>query len=265
EEGDVSLEERKRLAAKAFSYTSFYDSLVAGYMGEEFEQLPMYMNPAGEKAMDLRYGENPHQKASLYLHDKQSPLERMEQLQGKELSFNNILDLSMVYEVLNQFAPKSEDQQVDDFSVVVKHQNPCGAAVGSTQKEAFIKAFEGDSRSAFGGIVGFNKPLDVEAAEEMKKIFFEVIIAPDFTPEAVKVFKKKKNLRLVKMPLNYVETADIKTVPGGFVFQGRDNETKDYDAFELKTSRQLTEQEIVDVRLGWKLIKFVLSRSKPSK
>ncbi|MCP4149308.1 MAG: bifunctional phosphoribosylaminoimidazolecarboxamide formyltransferase/IMP cyclohydrolase [bacterium] len=253
--GDVGLAERKRLSAKAFSYTSFYDSMIAGYMQEDEETTPFYMNTAGRKSMDLRYGENPHQMASLYIRDKNSPLNRMEKLQGKELSFNNILDLSMVYEVLNQFREKD----AEDFAVVVKHQNPCGAATGGSQKEAFKKAFEGDSKSAFGGIVGFNKPLDVEAAVEMKKIFFEVIIAPDFSEEALKVFKKKKNLRLVKMPLDYIETNDIKTVPGGFVFQERDNQLKDAGEFQLKTSRELTPQDRGDVAFGWKMIKFVKS------
>jgi len=253
-EGDINMDERKALAAKAFSYTSFYDSLITGYLHEGVEANPVYMNTAGRKSMDLRYGENPHQKASLYIRDKNSPLDNFEKLQGKELSFNNILDLSMVYEVLNFFNTGSED-----FSVIVKHQNPCGAALGNSQQEAFKKAFDGDSKSAFGGIVGFNKPLDVEAAQEMKKIFFEVIAAPGYTDKALNVFKKKKNLRIIKIPLGYQETSDIKTVPGGFVFQQRDNQLKAYEDFELKTSRQLTANEITDVQLGWKLIKFVKS------
>jgi phosphoribosylaminoimidazolecarboxamide formyltransferase/IMP cyclohydrolase len=262
QEGDISLDERKRLSGKAFSYTSFYDSLIAGYLGEDVAENPAYMNMAGRKAMDLRYGENPHQRGSLYIRDKQSPLLRMEKLQGKELSFNNILDLSMVYEVVNQFAPGHADtaaSEVGDFVVIVKHQNPCGAAVAGTQAEAFKKAFEGDSKSAFGGIVGFNKPLDAAAAEQMRKIFFEVIVAPGYTEEALKVFKKKKNLRIVKVPMDYIEQSDIKTVPGGFVYQDRDNETRPYEEYELKTSRQLTAAEIDDVRLGWKLMKFVKS------
>lgn len=259
QDGDIGLEERKRLAFKAFSYTSFYDSLISGYLGAEQEENPVYMNMAGRKMMDLRYGENPHQKGSLYIRDKNSPLDRMEQLQGKELSFNNILDLSMVYEVVNQYTPASPGEAVEDFTVVVKHQNPCGAAIGATQAEAFTRAFEGDSKSAYGGIVGFNKPLDGETAAAMKKIFFEVIIAPGFTDEALAAFKKKKNLRLVKMPLDYIEPADIKIVPGGFVYQDRDNVIKDYEEYELKTSRQLTPNEVRDVKFGWKLMKFVKS------
>jgi phosphoribosylaminoimidazolecarboxamide formyltransferase/IMP cyclohydrolase len=260
QEGDLNTEDRKQLAAKAFSYTSFYDSLISGYLNNNHEKHPLYMNVAGRKNLDLRYGENPHQNAALYISDKNSPLKQMEKLQGKELSFNNILDLSMVYEVLNQFQ-QSNPGPNNWFTVIVKHQNPCGAAWATSQKEAFNKAFSGDSKSAFGGIVGFNKPLDAEAAEEMKKIFFEVIVAPDYTDEALQVFKKKKNLRIVKLPLNYLEKADVKTVPGGFVIQERDNKTKNISEFELKTSRSISEKELNDVEFGWRLIKFVKSNA----
>ncbi len=260
-DGNLSNEERKRLATKAFSYTSFYDSLIAEYFAGEANALKNleYMNMAGKKAMALRYGENPHQKAALYIRDKNSPLNCMEKLQGKELSFNNILDLSMVYEMVNLFSPVGPGQEAADFAAIVKHQNPCGAAAVVSQVEAFKKALEGDPQSAYGGIVGFNKPLDVETAEAMKKIFLEVIAAPDFSEEALEILKKKSNLRLIKIPLQYVEKWDIKTVPGGFVFQERDNALKEYHEFELKTSRRLTENEIKDVQLGWKLIKFVKS------
>lgn len=258
ENGDIDPGERRTLATKAFAYTSFYDSLITGYLQDHTssESLPSFMNPAGRKAMDLRYGENPHQKAALYINDKNSPLDNFTQFQGKELSFNNILDFSMVYEVINSF---QEDRQ--DFCVIVKHQNPCGAAVAGSQHEAFQKAFECDSKSAFGGIVGFNKTLGAEAAEAMKKIFFEVIIAPDFTEEALNAFKKKKNLRIIKIPPGYREENDVKTVPGGFVYQQRDNRLKEFAEFEAKTSRELTPQEISDVKLGWKLIKFVKSNA----
>lgn len=252
-EGDISPEQRKELAAKAFSYTSFYDSLISAYLHEGMEKNPHYMNVAGRKSMDLRYGENPHQRASLYIRDKNSPLNNFEKIQGKELSFNNILDFSMVYEVLNWF---KDDK---DFSVIVKHQNPCGAVIGSSQKEAFRNAFAGDPKSAFGGIVGFNKVLDGETAEEMKKIFFEVIVAPGYTPEALDCFKKKKKLRIIKIPLDYWETIDIKTVPGGFVCQERDNKLAGYADFESKTSRAVNDNEKRDVEFGWKLMKFVKS------
>ncbi len=253
--GDISLDQRQQLAARAFAYTSFYDSLVAGYFHEGTEENLLYMNISGRKALDLRYGENPHQSASLYIKDQNSPLNNLEQIQGKELSFNNILDLAMVYEVLNWFRDETH------FSVIVKHQNPCGAAQGGSQKEAFQKALEGDPKSAFGGIVGINKILDGVTAQEMKKIFFEVILAPGYTDEALEAFKKKKNLRLIKIPLGYREAVDVKTVPGGFVFQDRDNSLAAFEQFELKTRRPLKENEIRDVEFGLKLIKFVKSNA----
>lgn len=257
EAGDITLEHRQQLSAKAFAYTSFYDSLIASYLSSGTKTMPEYINMAGRKEMDLRYGENPHQRAGLYIRDKNSPLHHLEQLQGKELSFNNILDLSMVYEVLNQFTTATAGRE--HFAVIVKHQNPCGASIAQSQKETFKKAFDGDSKSAYGGIVGFNHTLDGDTAEEMKQIFFEVIVAPDFTTEALHILGKKKNLRLIKMPRGYVETADVKTVPGGFVWQTRDNELKGCEEFVLKTSRPVSEMEMADVTLGWKLIKFVKS------
>jgi phosphoribosylaminoimidazolecarboxamide formyltransferase / IMP cyclohydrolase len=260
ENGEISFDQRKALAQKAFAYTSFYDSLIAGYLHEGSDSTPAFLNVAGRKAMDLRYGENPHQRGSLYIRDPNSPLNRFEQIQGKELSFNNILDFSMVYEVLNGFTGETGELS-PDFTVIVKHQNPCGAALGSSQLDAFKKAFAGDSKSAFGGIVGFNKPLDAATAEVMKGIFFEVIVAPGYSDDALAAFKKKKNLRILKVPPGYQETDDIKTVPGGFVFQDRDNQLTPYEDFKLKTPRPLTEREIEDVRLGWKLIRFVKSNA----
>lgn len=254
----LSEETRKILAAKAFAYTSFYDSLIARYLSEGAPVTPDYLNIAGRKLMDLRYGENPHQRGSLYISDKLSPLARMEKLQGKELSFNNILDLSMVYEVTNQFITAGGDAD-EHFVVVVKHQNPCGAAIGPIQLETFERAFAGDPKSAFGGIVGFNKPLDGSTAEKMKDIFFEVIMAPEFSADALQTLSRKKNLRLIRLPMSFLEPGDIKTVPGGFVYQDRDHALRNYEDFEAKTDRPLQDGEIRDVRFGWKLIKFVKS------
>lgn len=251
--GDINIEKRKELAQKAFSYTSFYDSLIADYLLEDNQKEPDFINISGKKYLDLRYGENPHQKASLYIRDKNSPLFNFKQLQGKKLSFNNILDLSMVYEVINNF------DKTKNFSVIVKHQNPCGAAIADSQKKAFEKALSCDPQSAFGGIVGFNKPLNKETAEKMRKIFFEVIIAPDYDKEALKIFNKKKNLRIIKMSMGYIENTDIKTIPGGFLVQDRDNTQTNYDKFDLKTSRALKLNEKDDAKFGWKLIKFVKS------
>ncbi len=251
--GQLPLEKRQYLAGKAFSYTSFYDSLIADYLAGDNPSARDYMTIGGRKTQSLRYGENPHQQAALFIRDQKSPLNNYEKIQGKELSFNNILDISMVYEVLNHFTSG------DPFTVIVKHQNPCGAALGDSLQDSFQKAFATDSRSAYGGIVGFNQTLDKETAEEMKKIFFEVIIAPDYTPEALAVFKKKKNLRIIKIPLGYMEPGDIKTIPGGFVYQQRDHTSVPADQFKPQTPRPVTKEEAADVAFGWKLIKFVKS------
>lgn len=252
-DGDINLDEKQFLAQKAFSHCSFYDSLIANYLDKEKSKNPDYFTVAGRKKQELRYGENPHQNASLYINDKNSPLDRLEQIQGKELSFNNLLDLSMVYEVVNQFDHK------ENFAVIVKHQNPCGAALAGSQDTAFKNALAGDPKSAFGGIVGFNSPLNKKTAALMQKIFFEVIVAPDFSTDSIEIFKKKKNLRLVKLPLGYKETIDVKTVPGGFLVQERDNLSKPYKEFSLQTSRAVTPKEQNDVEFGWKIMKFVKS------
>jgi phosphoribosylaminoimidazolecarboxamide formyltransferase/IMP cyclohydrolase len=185
--------------------------------------------------------------------DRRSPFFSIDQLHGKALSFNNILDLAMVYELLNEFQGKKH------FAAIVKHQNPCGAAVAAGQLPAFQNAFAGDPRSAYGGIVGFNHRLEAEAAAVMAEIFFEVILAPDFSDEALKLLRKKKNLRLIRMPAGYKEKADFKTIPGGFVYQSRDNLIFDVKSFELKAGKPLSKQEKADVEFGWKLIKFVKS------
>jgi len=250
---DVSLELRKQLAQKAFAYTSFYDSLVASYLAAGQEAHPDFATIGGRRELSLRYGENPHQSAFLAISDRRSPFHAIDQLHGKALSFNNILDLAMVYELLNEFQAKKH------FAAVVKHQNPCGAALAAGQEPAFRAAFAGDPRSAYGGIVGFNQCLDAEAAAAVAEIFFEVIVAPDFSDEALKILGRKKNLRLVRMPAGYVEKADFKTIPGGFVYQSRDNRAFDAKAFELMAGKPPGKKEIADVEFGWKIIKYVKS------
>ena len=250
---DIPLEQRKRLAQKAFAYTSFYDSLVAGYLAAGREEPPDLVTIAGRRARSLRYGENPHQAAFLAIRDRRSPFHHIDQLHGKELSYNNILDMAMLYELLNDFQGKKH------FSSVVKHQNPCGAALDADQATAFQAAFAGDPRSAYGGIVGFNNRLEGETAAAMADIFFEVILAPEFSPEALKILRRKKNLRLIRMPAGYVERSDFKTIPGGFVHQSRDILPFVVDAFELKAGKPLGKKEKADVDFGWKIIKYVKS------
>jgi phosphoribosylaminoimidazolecarboxamide formyltransferase/IMP cyclohydrolase len=251
--GDIPLELRKQLAQKAFAYTSFYDSLIASYLHAGQCGHPDFLTIGGRCVQSLRYGENPHQSAFLAIGDRRSPFAAIDQLHGKELSFNNILDLGMTYELLNDFQGKKH------FAAIVKHQNPCGAALAAAQPAAFQAAFAGDPRSAYGGIVGFNHRLEAETASAIAEIFFEVILAPDFADEALKILRKKKNLRLIRMPLGYVEKADFKTIPGGFVYQSRDNLAFDVESFELKAGKPLNKKEKADVEFGWRIIKFVKS------
>jgi phosphoribosylaminoimidazolecarboxamide formyltransferase/IMP cyclohydrolase len=252
-DSEVPLELRRQLAQKAFAYTSFYDSLIASYLAAGLGTQPDYMTIGGRRVQSLRYGENPHQSAFLAVADRRSPFYAIDQLHGKALSFNNILDLAMIYELLNEFQGKRH------FAAIVKHQNPCGAALAAGQLAAFQNAFAGDPQSAYGGIVGFNHRLEPETAAALGEIFFEVIIAPDFAAEALGILRRKKNLRLVRMPAGYVEKADFKTIPGGFVYQSRDNLTFDIESFELKAGKPLGKKEKADVEFGWKIIKFVKS------
>ncbi len=247
---------KRKLAAKAFSYTSFYDSLIAGYLLDENLLASEYFSVSGRKYADLRYGENPHQKSAMYINKNDSPFNSLEQLGGKALSYNNILDFSMVYEVLTSFSDTNKS-----FCVIVKHQNPCGASLRDTLSSSFESALSGDPVSAFGGIVGFNKKVDEETAVKINKIFFELVIAPDFTAGAISILKKKKNLRIIKIDTGFIEKNDIKTIPGGFIVQERDNLSQELSEFEIKTGNLSREDLKGDLFFGWKLIKFVKSNA----
>ncbi|HDP95720.1 MAG TPA: bifunctional phosphoribosylaminoimidazolecarboxamide formyltransferase/IMP cyclohydrolase [Candidatus Aminicenantes bacterium] len=253
EDGDLGPALRKRLAHKAFSATAHYDALIAAYFSSRDASPHSTLAIGGRKHLDLRYGENPHQAAALYLYSHQSPLKHMRQLQGKDLSFNNILDTSMVWEVLSRF------QHADPFCVIVKHQNPCGAAKRNRLDLSFAAALEGDPVSAFGGIVGFNKAVDAATAERLKPVFLEVVVAPAFSDEAQRILKSKKSLRLLEMPLDYREIHDIRSVPGGFLWQQPDHDIADAAGFINHADRPAEPWEMRDVEMGWRLIKFVKS------
>lgn len=251
--GELDPAWRKSLAHKAFAATAHYDALIAAYFCGNDSVPHATLTISGRKHLDLRYGENPHQPAGLFLYSPQSPLKRMRQLQGKALSFNNILDTSMVWEVLSRF------QQAEPFCVIVKHQNPCGAALRNRMDLAFAASLEGDPVSAFGGIVGFNRSVDSATAERLKPVFLEVVIAPAFSNDALRILKSKKNLRLLEMPLDYQEIHDIRSVPGGFLWQQPDHEIADSSGFINRSDRPADHREMGDVELGWRLIKFVKS------
>lgn len=254
--GIISSQDRKELSSKAFSYTSYYDSLIANYLSEEKDLNNEFFSIAGKKYLTPRYGENPHQKGAVFITDDESPIKNLHQHHGKQLSYNNVLDLSVVYDMINQFI-----NEKDNFCVIVKHQNPCGAALHTSQEKAFENALSGDPVSAFGGIVGFNHKVDRSSAEKMSKIFLEVIIAPEFSADSLNILKKKKNLRLIEIKSGYTEKNHIRSIQGGFIIQDKDNYNKELSEFDLKTGRELSEKEREDVSFGWKIIKFIKSNA----
>ncbi len=262
EKGETSLETRRKLALKAFRHTAIYDSIISHVLNDKLninEKFPdEYTIPLRKKEI-LRYGENPHQEGALYI----SPVEKnglstadSEVLHGKQMSFNNYLDVEGAVNLVKEL-----DCQ-DNVCVIVKHSNPCGVAVRKTQKEAYIEALKRDPKSAFGGIVAFNKPLNLETAEEIAKIFLEVIIAPDFEKDAFDFLtQKKKNLRLVrinnfnKLPVGL----DYRRISGGLLVQDRD--LKLFEDLKVVTKRKPTQQELEDLKFAFKVVKHVKSNS----
>lgn len=255
EYGNTKEETRFYLAAKAFGHTALYDSLIYNYLIDVTgEQFPEVMTFAYEKAQDMRYGENPHQKAAFYKNALKSyGIAECEQLHGKELSFNNINDANAAIELLKEFK--------EPAAVAVKHTNPCGVAVADNIYNAYMKAYECDPVSIFGGIVALNRTVDVKTAEELIKIFLEIVIAPDFESEALKVLKKKKNLRILKLKEGYVREYDVKKVEGGLLVQEKDAIDLNEDDLKVVTKKAPSEKEMEDLRFAWKVVKHVKSNA----
>ncbi|WP_026486225.1 bifunctional phosphoribosylaminoimidazolecarboxamide formyltransferase/IMP cyclohydrolase [Caldanaerobius polysaccharolyticus] len=258
-DGDVSYETRFKLAAKVFVHTSQYDTLIADYLKRQagYEKYPDMLTLTFEKVQDLRYGENPHQTAAFYreIGNRSSNLVSAIQLHGKELSFNNINDANAAIELVKEF----EEPAV----VAVKHANPCGVGIADNIFDAYMKAYECDPVSIFGGIVALNRRVDYKTAEKMHELFLEIIVAPDYEDDALVVLKKKKNLRVLKLQLDMPQTAqfDVKKVNGGLLVQ--DMDTVDVDVHQLKvvTQRKPTDQEMMDLLFGWKVVKYVKSNA----
>ena len=259
--GQTTLAFRQRLAQAAYARTGAYDAAVSGWMaGAIGEATPRRRVMAGQVAQSLRYGENPHQGASFYVDGSNRPgVATAEQLQGKALSYNNINDTDAAFELVSEFLPP------EGFAcAIIKHANPCGVATGATLKEAYQKAFDCDRTSAFGGIVALNSALDAETAEAIAEIFTEVVIAPGVHFDAVDVFKKKKNLRLLKAQ-GLVNTAEPglawKQVSGGFLVQDRDNGRIGLDDLEVVTKKAPTDAQMRDLLFAWKVAKHVKSNA----
>lgn len=258
EKGSVSYDTKYRLALKVFQHTAAYDAMISDYLRKQIgAELPDQFTMTFERAQELRYGENPHQKAWYYkeIQPAAGDLVNAEQLHGKELSFNNINDTNGAIEALKEFS--------EPTVVAVKHANPCGVGTAATIYEAYKKAYEADPVSIFGGIVAANRPIDKETAEEIHKIFVEIVIAPDFTEEALSVLTQKKNIRLLKLsaiaePVA-AGTLNLKKVGGGLLVQEMDTELFDKAALQVVTKKAPTESEMADLEFAMKVVKHIKS------
>lgn len=257
-EGNTLTEEfRLSLAQKAFLHTAIYDSAIANYLSKEIDGdlFPSIFSPSYIKKQDLRYGENPHQKAAFYANSQMSGgMAGAKQLHGKELSYNNIVDMEAAWNLVQEWKDEAA-------CVIVKHTNPCGVALGENAEDAFARAFEADSKSAFGGIVAMNRPCDKAAAEKMKPIFFEVIIAPSFTEEALALLSEKKNIRLIEVKPTEEKEWQLHKISGGLLIQTADDITETKNDWTCVTKRQPTEEEWKALAFAWKVVKHVKSNA----
>lgn len=258
EEKQINIDTKKKLAAKVFRHTAAYDSYIAEYVTNYLgEESPEYLSFTYEKVQDLRYGENPHQKASFYKKGLiNQGLPQAKQLHGKELSYNNIQDTNAAWQMVKEF---NEEPVV----VAVKHMNPCGIGIGTTLIEAFDKAYAADPVSIFGGIVATNQMIDKDTAMKLKEIFLEVIIAPKFSDEAVEILTAKKNIRLLELAneVEYEGLMKVVSVSGGLLIQNEDDRELLDEDIKVATKRQPTEEEMKQLKFAWKVVKHVKSNA----
>ncbi|WCR25105.1 bifunctional phosphoribosylaminoimidazolecarboxamide formyltransferase/IMP cyclohydrolase [Paenibacillus thiaminolyticus] len=261
QQGDTTLATRKRLAAKVFRHTAAYDALIADYLTKQTgEAWPERLTVTYELAQPLRYGENPHQGAAFYRQPLAGAgsVATAEQLHGKELSYNNINDANAALSIVSEFA--------EPAVVAVKHMNPCGVGIGRTVGEAYRKAYESDPTSIFGGIVAANRPIDRETAELLHEIFLEIVIAPDFSPEALDILKQKKNIRLLRTgtepaPSERKAARQLTSVEGGLLAQDTDVHTLDVSSLTTATEREPSAEELEQLLFGWNVVKHVKSNA----
>lgn len=288
-DGALSLKTRQRLAALAYTRTSFYDLAISGYLSEQLskedldyleplnpfgnlafieidedleiaeesenaEELPSMISIGLAKVTDLRYGENPHQKAALYDSGEMGGIANAEQLHGKEMSFNNYVDAEAAFRLVNDF----EERAV----AIIKHTNPSGVGMGNTNLEAHQRALATDPVSAFGGIVALNREADAEVAAAINQVFTEVVIAPNYTDEALEIFRQKKNLRVLKVDDSAEQnTLEYKQISGGYLVQDQDLLSVSKDDLKVVSQRQPTDEEVKAMLLAWKVCKHVKSNA----
>lgn len=261
EKGSVSAAVRKRLAAEAFAHTAEYDRLIAGYLEQQLEPegiFPQTLRFSARKVQELRYGENPQQKAAFYTNPEscQGTLAGGHQLQGKELSYNNWVDMDAAWAIVREFN--------ETAAVIIKHTNPCGVALGETQLAAYERALAADPVSAFGGIIAFNRVVDGECARALKERFYEVIVAPEFSPEAREILAEKVNLRL--MVIGRSDNKDVtgwkfKSIQGGYLLQEEDQGTTPVTEWEAVTENKPTADDLRELDFAWRVVKHVKSNA----
>ena len=248
--GDIQENTRKSLAVEAFSHTAEYDTYISNYLEKVFDIESTQIRLNYPKSRSLRYGENPHQQAAVY----GDFYNYFDVLHGKELSYNNILDLIAAVELVEELGENS--------CTVIKHNNPAGAATGNNSADAYLKALKCDPVSAFGGIVAFNSEVDEYVASELNKIFLEVVIAPSFTPAALELLKKKKERRLLKQLKLISESGrNVKSVPGGLLVQDSDSISLNPDGLNIVTDIKPNEKELEDLKFAWKVAKVTKSNA----
>ena len=257
--GSTNLEFRKRFASKAFSYTAYYDSIISQWFNKELNiQLPEKISIAGKLSSILRYGENPHQKAAMYeLSDvAENSIINAKKLQGKPLSYNNINDANAALELINDFP--------NPTVAIIKHANPCGVATGNKKIEIWKAALKTDPISAFGGIVVFNREIDKALAHEMNKLFLELVIAPKFSAEAIKIFSSKNNLRVIQqkgITLKANGSKEFKQLDGGFLMQDKDTKDLTKNNLNIVTKRKPSKRETNDLLFAFRIAKHVKSNA----
>jgi phosphoribosylaminoimidazolecarboxamide formyltransferase/IMP cyclohydrolase len=261
--GKVDLDECKRLAQKAFQHVAIYDTAISQYLRKDMEGFPEDMTVALKKRYGLRYGENPHQQAAFYaeptIGEAETGITWAEQLGGKALSFNNILDADAAWGAVTDFAAPTV--------AVIKHTNPCGLSSYDDIAEAYKRAFSGDTVAAFGGIVASNRKVTLAMAKEMKPVFYEIVIAPEYEPEALKLLQTKKDLRilLAKLPPGYGKALpgylDFRRVKGGFLVQDSDSLPETRVELKMVTKKKPTKKEIDDLLFAWRAVKHIKSNA----
>ena len=255
-DGNTTRETRLKLSAKAYTHTAEYDMAISTYMRAQ-AGLPEKLFLEYDLKQELRYGENPHQEAKFFASTVKEPfsLATAEQLNGKELSYNNIQDANATLNIAREFD--------EPFCVGVKHMNPCGSATGKTIAEAWKKAYEADKTSIFGGIVAANREIDLETAQMLKPIFLEIVMAPSFAPDALELLCTKKNLRVLKVDMSKDNTVRKQYVSmnGGMLVQDRDINTKPVSAEQCVTESKPTAEQLADLEFAWKIVKHVKSNA----